>query len=137
MKRWLILIVLGFFLVYAASSPFGVGAKSPAAKGFFTTASATPSISYAEWIGKNLRVEGENFSEGASVLVDGPRIKSSNDENYPSAFVYAKKAKKKVTPNQVITLQARNPDGATSSEFTFYSGFVITRSYSGRRITLR
>lgn len=138
MKRVLILIVIGSFLVGAAPSQYGVRAKSLTAKRFYISAAGgTPSISYAEWIGKNLRVEGENFSENATVFVDGQRLKSFNDENYSSTFVYAKKAKKKITPNQVIKVQVQNTDGTTSSEFTFYSGLVITRSYSGSWVNLR
>jgi hypothetical protein len=137
-KRVYILIVIASLLVGAAPYQPGVGAESLTAKRFsISRVAGTPSISYAEWIGKNLRVEGEDFSDGATVFVDGERLKSLNDENYPSVFVYAKKAKKKITPNQVIKVQVQNTDGATSNEFTFYSGFVITRSYSGSWVNLR
>lgn len=95
-----------------------------------------PTIVYAEWTGKNLLVEGENFADGAIVLVDGQRFKSANDEAYPSNFLHAKKAKKKVARDQVIQVQVQNPDGATSNEFTFYSGFVVTLGFEGTWINL-
>lgn len=62
------------------------------------------------------------------MLVDGQRFKSENDEAYPGNFLRAKKAKKKVPRDQVIQVQVQNPDGATSNEFTFYSGLVVTKS---------
>jgi len=90
-----------------------------------------PVILYAQWIGKNLDVEGANFGEGATVFVDGQRLKTVNADNFPSSFLFAKKAKKKVARNQAITLQVQNSDGETSDPFPFFSGFLLTMDDSG------
>lgn len=130
MKRTLLLMILGFSVVSASLYQFSV--PGSLAQGTFAeAASGAPTVLYAQWMGKNLRVEGENFSDGARVLVDGEELKSASDETYPSNFVFAKKAKKKIPRNQSIILQVRNSDGQLSNDFTFYSGFVITSGSNG------
>lgn len=96
------------------------------------TASATkPVILYAQWIGKNLDVQGTDFGDGAIILVDGQRLKTVNAEDFPSLFLFAKKAKKKIARNQAVTLQVQNPDGQISDPFPFYSGSLLTMDDSG------
>lgn len=126
MKSIYILVLISLSLLSAGPSQSLPSASSVNAESFSARSDGgTPLILYAEWIGKNLSVQGENFLLGATVIVDGKELKSSNDENAPGIFLFAKKAKKKVPRNQTIILQVRNPDGALSNEFTFYSGFVI------------
>jgi len=38
-------------------------------------------ILYAEWTGKNLLVQGEDFADGATILIDGQAFKTSNDHS--------------------------------------------------------
>lgn len=100
------------------------------------TVEGSPNILYAEWTGKTLVLQGENFADGATVLIDGQPFKSSNGAALPANILYAKKAKKKVAADRVIQLQAQNPDGKISNEFTFYSGFVVTLGFEGSSISL-
>lgn len=129
--KWLFsFMVTGFFLLSAWQSPFAISANPLVTNRLFIQASgSTPTILYAEWIGKNLQIEGTGFAAGATVLVNGQRLKTANNETYPNNYLSAKKAKKKVAPDQAIKLQVQNPDGEMSNEFTFYSGLTLTSSY--------
>jgi len=130
MKRQFSLLFVCLLCFGAAVSQFAD--SSTAAYLSSQAASATrPVILYAQWIGKNLDVEGTNFSDGATILVDGQGLKTFNAETFPSSFLVAKKAKKKVARNQAITLQVQNPDGEISDPFPFYSGFLLTLDDSG------
>lgn len=129
-------ILCSFFVVSGVTQSQPIVRENRVLVGSAPSAEIQPSILYAEWTGKNLLVEGENFADGAFVLVDGQRFKSANDEAHPGNFLHAKKAKKKVARDQVIQLQVQNPDGATSNEFTFYSGFVVTLGFEGTWINM-
>ncbi len=137
--KWLIsFLIIGFFLLSVLPSASFIRAKAAVANGFSIQASGTtPTILYAEWLGKNLQIEGTNFADGVSIFVDGQKMKSVPDPVYPNYFLMAKKAKRKVAPEQVIKLQVQNPNGEMSNEFAFYSGFIITRSYYGSTINLK
>ncbi|HEU4388565.1 MAG TPA: hypothetical protein VFV34_12260, partial [Blastocatellia bacterium] len=69
--------------------------------------------------GKKLFVYGERFDSGAVVLVNGEPQNTRNDEQNPGTTLIAKKAGKKIPAGQIVNLQVRNPDGATSEEFSF------------------
>ncbi|HKP87984.1 MAG TPA: alpha/beta hydrolase [Blastocatellia bacterium] len=76
-------------------------------------------ITAASVSGKKLFVFGENFSTGAAVLLDGRKQKTSNDEQNPTTALTAKKAGKKISRGQTVTLEVRNSDGRLSEPFIF------------------
>jgi hypothetical protein len=126
------LISIGCLLFGTLQSQATVGANTVVIpRRSIQSSDSKPTIHYAEWIGKTLRVQGENFAEGALVFVDGQRLKTSNTENFPRNYLLSKKARKKVAPNQAIELQVQNPDGELSNVFSFYSGLIVTNSYYG------
>ena len=136
MKFTCVLAIIFFFLVL---SPFGTVMHTSLAIENISEAqgsSAPPLILYAQWSGKTLVVQGRNFAEDATILVDGQRLKTISPENSLGFELFARKAKKKVARNQAITLQVQNPNGETSDPFTFYSGFVITMHQFGDTIHL-
>ncbi|PYT04775.1 MAG: hypothetical protein DMF60_14195 [Acidobacteria bacterium] len=67
--------------------------------------------------GKKLIVTGQNFDDGAKVLINGERQKTANDEISPSTTLIAKKAGKFIQPGNKVTVQ--NSDGTFSNEFTY------------------
>jgi hypothetical protein len=67
--------------------------------------------------GKKLIIAGENFDDGAVILINGESQKTRNDDQDPQTTLIGKKAGKKVKPGDRI--QVRNPDGAISDEFIF------------------
>ena len=76
-----------------------------------------PVISMASVAGKKLFITGENFQDGAVILLNGEEQKSKNDEQNPQTILIGKKAGKKVKAGDHI--QVRNPNGSISAEFTF------------------
>src|SRR5262249_27629507 len=136
MKRLASVAVVTLFLAGTVQSGLIV-CGNPRLGAYYSaqTVEGSPNILYAEWTGKTLVVEGENFADGATVLIDGQAFKTSNSPASPG-FLYAKKAKKKIASDQVIQLQVQNPDGKISNEFTFYSGFVVTFGFQGSWISL-
>ncbi|MBX7221705.1 MAG: putative Ig domain-containing protein [Blastocatellia bacterium] len=83
------------------------------------TADSSPRITGAEVSGKDLIVTGDNFANGAVILVDGAPKDTSNDAQSPSRRLIAKKVGKKIKTGQTVKLTVRNPDGTTSAEFSF------------------
>jgi hypothetical protein len=80
---------------------------------------AGPKITSVSVKGKKLLVSGENFREGAALIVDGKQETTVNDEASPDTKLISKKAGKKVEPGVTSVLQVRNPDGMMSPEFRF------------------
>jgi hypothetical protein len=64
---------------------------------------------------KKLIVAGELFEQGSSILLNGERQKTKNDEQNPTTLLIAKKSGKKARPGD--RLQVQNPDGKLSPEF--------------------
>jgi hypothetical protein len=129
--------LVSLLLINLAPAAYGVSASLPPVKPrAIQSSESTPNILYAQWIGKNLSVQGENFADGAALLVDGQRINTSNDATSPRFFLFAKKARKKVPRDQAIKLQVQNPTGEVSNEFAFYSGFIITMRDAGSLLHL-
>ncbi|HMG33423.1 MAG TPA: choice-of-anchor V domain-containing protein [Blastocatellia bacterium] len=103
-----------------------VGKKSGDAievlSGRFTIAAGSdlppPVITGASRSGKKLFVSGENFQDGAKVEMDGVPQKTANDED-SSHLLRCKKAGKKISPGQTVTLIVRNPDGTASNSFLY------------------
>lgn len=80
---------------------------------------SSPRISSVEVSGKDLIVNGENFGQGAIVLVNGVAKTTTNDAQSPTRKLVAKKAGKKIKVGQTVAIQVRNPDGTTSTMFNF------------------
>lgn len=76
-------------------------------------------ITSASVSGKKLFVYGENFESRTVILLDGEQQKTANDEQNPTTILIGKKAGKKITQAQTVTLQVRNPDGRLSEPFSF------------------
>jgi N-acetylneuraminic acid mutarotase len=76
-----------------------------------------PVISMASVAGKKLFITGENFDDGAVILLNGEEQKSKNDEQNPGTILIGKTAGKKIKPGDRV--QVRNPDGTLSEEFIF------------------
>jgi hypothetical protein len=66
---------------------------------------------------KKLIVTGDNFDNGAVILLNGEKQKTVNDDQSPMTKLIGKKAGKKIKPGD--KLQVRNLDGTLSPEFTF------------------
>jgi hypothetical protein len=94
----------------------GTGAENGDA---FVARIAVPRIISAVTIGKRLFVSGENFDDGAVILINGQKQKTANDEQQPASLLIGKKAARQVLPGQSVILQVRNSDGTLSAEFIF------------------
>jgi len=69
-------------------------------------------------LGKQLRVLGQNFSDGAVILVnDSP--KNTNGGQDPDQILNSKKAGKKAKPGKTIQIQVENANGKRSNLFFF------------------
>ena len=79
----------------------------------------TPRITSAKIVGKALIVYGEEFGEGAVILIDDQKQKTANDETEPAGVLIARKGRKFIDQGQTVNLQVRNPDGGLSQEFSF------------------
>ena len=76
-----------------------------------------PRITSALVEGKKLILVGENFDDGAVILLNGEELITKNDSANPQTTLIAKKAGKRV--NVGDKLQVRNPNGSMSQEFSF------------------
>jgi large repetitive protein len=76
-----------------------------------------PRIIGASVTGKKLIVGGENFDDGAVIVLNGEEQKTANDGQNPKTTLIGKKAGKKIKPGDRV--QVRNPDGNLSAEFIF------------------
>jgi endo-1,4-beta-xylanase len=78
----------------------------------------TPKLTGAQKAGKQLIITGEEFADGADLLLNGERQKKvANDEADPSSRIVARKGGKWIQSGD--RLQVRNPDGMLSNELIF------------------
>lgn len=82
-----------------------------------TVQAQVPKITSASVRGKKLFVLGENFDDGAAILLNGEAQKTLNDGDIPSSRLIGKKAGKKIKSGD--KLQVQNSNGLLSAEFTF------------------
>jgi hypothetical protein len=100
-------------------------------------AQASPKIMQAFVAGKQLIVVGENFGDGAEVLVDGKAVATWNDPDHPTTILISKKGARKVlNRNWNVTLQVKNPDGLVSDQFTPVNLIKVTLADDGKTITV-
>lgn len=78
---------------------------------------AVPTIVNASVSGKKLFVMGQNFDQGAAILINGIQQKTQNDAENVTGRLVAKKSGKKIVSGD--KLQVRNSDGTLSNEFIF------------------
>jgi hypothetical protein len=78
-----------------------------------------PLILSARVSGKKLLVTGQNFAQGAVLLMNGEEQKTLMDKENPTTVLIGKKAGKKIAQGQTVVLQIRLADGTLSEEFTF------------------
>ena len=86
--------------------------------------------------GKKLIVTGQNFANGAVILVNGEPQKSANDSDDPSTVLIAKKAGKNIADNTAVNIQVLSA-GATSDKFGLFKGQVVTFADVGKPILLK
>jgi hypothetical protein len=85
--------------------------------GYNFAAVTPPTIIMASVSGKKMIIAGENFDDGAVILINGEEQKTRNDDQNPQTTLIGKKAGKRIKPGDRV--QVRNPDGALSEEFIF------------------
>ena len=78
-----------------------------------------PEISGASVNGKKLFVSGLNFGFGCTLMMDGAKQKTVNDDANPTTLLVAKKSGKLIDHGQTVSLQVKNPDGSLSNSFSF------------------
>jgi hypothetical protein len=76
-----------------------------------------PAITDARVKGKHLLITGEGFEPGAVLLLNEEPQNKTRFQSETS--LKAKKVAAKIAPGQTVRLRVRNPDGATSAEFSF------------------
>jgi len=95
-----------------------------------------PKILSARVKGKKLILTGENFAEGAVVLVNGEPHKTRNDEGSPSTTLIAKKAGKFIPDNAAVDIQVQSGNSLTE-KFPFFKGRVVILDDAGKPISLQ
>jgi photosystem II stability/assembly factor-like uncharacterized protein len=80
---------------------------------------AAPKVVDAAINGKSLIVFGENFSDGAAIVINNEAQKTSNEPGGPTAALIGKKSGKRIGRGQSVTIQVRNSDGVRSEPFSF------------------
>ncbi len=120
----IVLLVLVTMNVTASANP-----SAPARQG--------PRVIEARLNGKKLIVLGENFSEGAVIVVDGEAVNTRSDPDNPSGMLIAKKAGKRIPPGKIVTIAVQNSGGAVSPIFDFFSGLILTLEDTGKTINLK
>ena len=83
------------------------------------SASSGPTISKVTLTGKKMIIEGENFAQGARIILDGEPQQTTNDAARPASKLISKKAGKKVRGGQEVMIQVQNPDGKMSDQYRF------------------
>ena len=93
-----------------------------------------PEIRRAQLKGKKLIVEGDNFDAGAVVYINGEQQKTKRKAN---GILIAKKAVRRILPEEINSIHVQNTNGALSDKFDFFSGLTITLEDSGKTIPLK
>jgi hypothetical protein len=126
--------ILGIVLLAIATSGFNARVSKTHASTIQTD--SAPKIFNARMKGKKLILTGENFSQGAVILVNGEPQKTRNDEDSPSTTLIAKKAGNNIADNAAVSIQVQSANGLTD-KFPFFKGQVVTLDDAGKPINLR
>lgn len=81
---------------------------------------ARPIILSAELLGNNLIVEGVNFDENATVLINDKMRNTIPDADFPRMVLKAKKGGKKIRFDEPSVVQVSNGDGQRSNVFSLF-----------------
>ncbi len=123
-------------IVLLAIGIFGFNAPVSTAHASTIQTDSAPKIFNARMKGQKLILTGENFSQGAVILVNGEPQKTRNDEDSPSTTLIAKKAGNKIADNAAVSIQVQSANGLTD-KFPFFKGQVVTLDDAGKPINLR
>jgi hypothetical protein len=132
--RFRTLSIAGVFLLAIGTFQFNAGVS----KAHVSTIQSdeTPKIFEVRAKGRKLILTGENFADGAVILVDGEPQKTRNDENFPSTTLIAKKAADRIPDNTFVTIQVQNANSFTH-RFGFFKGQIITLDFASKPLTMR
>lgn len=91
-----------------------------------STASLSPDLQVhkARIKGKKLVVTGDNFDEGAVILVNGEIVKTARDSDSPNTRLVAKKAGKMIPLDSIYEVAVRNSDGIEAF-VTYFRGSLF------------
>jgi hypothetical protein len=95
-----------------------------------------PKIASARLKGKKLILIGENFADGAMILVNGEPQGTRNDLENPSTTLIAKRAGNAIPSNTFVTIQVQSASILTD-KFPFFTGRVVTQDDVGTPIRLK
>ena len=123
-------------IVLLAIGTFGFNARVSKAHASTIQTDSAPKIFNARMKGKKLILTGQNFSQGAVILVNGEPQKTRNDEDSPSTTLIAKKAGSNIPDNAAVSIQVQSANGLTD-KFPFFKGQVITLDDAGKPVSLR
>ena len=123
-------------IVLLATGTFGFNAGVSGAHASTVQSDNAPKILNVRVKGKKLILTGENFMQGAVILVNGEPQKTRNDEDSPSTTLIAKKAANSIPDNAAVSIQVQSANGLTD-KFPFFKGQVITLDNVGKPINLR
>jgi BNR/Asp-box repeat./Beta-propeller repeat. len=107
-----------FPTINAPASPNGIGGVF-IVKFTPSQETAAPRILTVTTSGKNLVVTGENFTDGAVLLLDGEAQRTLQDEQTARTVLIGKKTAKRIAHGQTVTIQVKNSDGGLSEPFRF------------------
>src|SRR5262245_17790662 len=97
---------------------------------------SAPRITNARVKGRKLILTGENFSDGAVILLNGEPQKTRNDEDSPSTILIAKKAGNNIPDGAAVNIQVQTTS-ALSDKFLFFKGIVVTLDDADKTISMR
>jgi hypothetical protein len=126
--------IIGIVLLAIGTSGFNAGVSKVHASTIQN--GGAPKIFNARVKGKKLILTGENFSQGAVILVNGEPQKTRNDEDSPSTMLIAKKAGNNIADNAAVSIQVQSSNGL-SDKFPFFKGQVVTLADAGKPVNLR
>jgi hypothetical protein len=96
----------------------------------------SPKIISARIKGSKIIIEGENFSPGTVVFVNGQAVKTNVDSESPSSILVAKKINKVAQMGEAVSLEVKTPSGQTSDPVDFFLGKIIQIDDNLKTITL-
>jgi len=123
-------------IVLLAIGTFGFNDSVSKAHASTIQTDSAPKIFNARMKGKKLILTGQNFSQGAVILVNGEPQKTRNDEDSPSTTLIAKKAGSNIPDNAAVSIQVQSANGLTD-KLPFFKGQVITLDAAGKPVSLR
>lgn len=127
-----LLVILALF---AASQIAAVDVRASRVHENSTT--QQPEVTAVRLKGKKLWVIGQNFSEGAVILINGEPVGTISDPDNPEGLLFAKRGGKRIPPEKTVAISVQNGGGVTSQTFDFFSGLTITIEDGGKTFNLK